>query len=121
MKKVLYFLIPCLLGSLLFTSCEKDDDSFDEKLLIGTWQSGTLFYKYNADKTGGTWDTSDDVQEDEAQPFTWNLRKDELEQLHIMEMGGVVPRIYTVTRLSSTTLRYEDTFGKQYSFNKVAK
>ncbi len=114
------FLMTTTLVAIMFVSCEKEDDFFDEALLAGKWQSGTLFERYFANGNGYTWDISDDVQEDEAQNFTWTLVKTELTQIHIMEMGGnLVPRFYTVTELSPTRLRYRDDFGKSYSFTRV--
>jgi len=77
-----------------------------------------VHYKYNSDHSGGTWDTADNVTEAEAQPFTWTLDKAELTQIHIMAIGGNVPKYYTVTELTSTTLKYHDTFLKSYSFSK---
>ncbi len=118
MKKALKYFIPSVLV-LLFLSCEKEEDSFDETLLIGKWESGTLYYRYDADYTGATWDESDDVSEDEAQEFEWELVKSELAHYHIMEIGGTVPKIYTVIRLTSTKLEYQDDFGKKFSFTKV--
>jgi hypothetical protein len=120
-KKTLYYLTACLVISFLAVSCEPEEQSFDESLLIGKWQSGTLFYKYLADGTGGTWDTSDDVTEAEAQAFTWTLVKSELTHIHILETGGSVPKIYTVTELTSTSLKYHDEFGANFSFTKVSK
>lgn len=120
MKRKLFFLVPFLLIALVFVACEEEEVFFDESLLVGTWQSGTMYYKYLADGTGGTWDTGDDVQEDEAQAFTWTLIGAELKQIHIMEMGATVPKVYTVTQLTATTLSYEDDFGKQFSFTKVS-
>ena len=117
MKKLLLF-ITFFSVSLMFYSCEKEK-TFDEKLLIGKWRSGTEFYKYFKDHTGGTWDTSDDVQEDEALPFEWTLNKSELQHIHIMEMGGKVPKYYSVTSLTATSLKYKDSFGKSFSFVKV--
>ena len=117
MKRILYFLAVALLSFALFHSCGKEEE-FDEALLYGKWKSGTLYYKYLSNHTGSTWDTADDVMEDEAQPFTWQLVKSELEQIHIMEMGGKVPKYYTVTELTETSLKYKDDY-KSYSFTKV--
>jgi hypothetical protein len=100
-------------------SCETEEPSFDEALLIGKWQSGTLFYKYHGDGTGATWDTADDVTEEEAQEFTWTLVKTELTHIHILEIGGSVPKVYTVTELTSSSLKYHDDFGVEFSFTKV--
>lgn len=108
----------CVSFSFLFNSCEEEEKFFDESLLIGKWVSGTVFYKYASNYTGTTWDTSDDVTEAEAQKFTWTLVQSELTHIHIMEMGGNVPKVYTVTELTATSLKYKDNFGKTYSFVK---
>jgi len=125
MKKSLVF-IAVLLVSSFFHSCEKEQ-TFNENFLIGKWRSGTEYYKYLPNssaqregyKKGGSWDESDDVYEDEAQPFDWRLQKSELRHIHIMEMGGVVPKSYTVTELTTATLRYIDDFGNSFFFIKV--
>jgi hypothetical protein len=120
MKKILTILVSCILISTLFTSCEEEEPYYDDALLIGKWKSGTLFYKYLNNGTGTTWDTGDDVTEAEGQEFTWALEKSELTHIHIIEMGGTVPKVYTVTELTSSTLKYKDDFGKTYSFIKVS-
>jgi len=108
----------CLL--FLMNSCNLfgKDDKFDKTLLSGTWASGTLHEHYNETGTGYTWDTADDVTEEEAQPFTWTLEGSTLTQIHQMEMGGKVPKTYTVTKLNATTLAYHDDYGKSYTFTK---
>lgn len=105
---------------LLFTSCDpmKPKPKFDETLLAGYWVEGTLHEYYNANGTGYTWDTADDVTEDEAQPFTWMLSNTTLTQNHKMEMGGIVPKIYTVTKLNATTFCYQDDYGTSHVFTK---
>jgi hypothetical protein len=120
-KKTLPYLTAFLIISFLAVSCEPTEESFDESLLIGKWQSGTLFYKYLANGTGGTWDTAEDVTEAEAQAFTWTLVKSELTHIYILEMGGSVPKVYTVTELTSTSLKYHDEFGGNFSFTKISK
>ena len=40
-----------------------NDQTYDTDLFIGLWQSGSVFYRYNEDFTGGTWDTADDVMD----------------------------------------------------------
>jgi len=37
----------------------------------------------------------------------------------VMIGGALVTRIFTVTVLNSTTLRYRDDFGRTFSFTKV--
>jgi hypothetical protein len=118
MKKLLVCLMVCFSFSILFNSCEEEESVFQESLLIGKWVSGTVYYTYSANYSGKTWDTKDDVTEAEAQKFTWTLVKSELTHIHIMEVGGSVPKVYTVTELTSTSLKYKDDFGKTYSFTK---
>ena len=119
MKKLLFF-IALLSVSVLFHSCE-NEKSFDETLLWGKWRTvtGNLYYRYLPNHTGATWDEDDDVHEDEAQGFEWKLVKSELRQIHIMEMGGAVPKTYTVTELTATSLKYRDKFNKSFSFVKA--
>lgn len=120
MKKNLFYLSVFVIVGLLFASCSEDVE-FDEGLLIGKWQEvgKNMFYVYKASGDGYTWDADDDVSEAEADPFTWKLVKSELQQIHIMEMGGSVPKYYTVTQLTSTSLKYKDSAGKVFSFTKV--
>jgi len=121
MKKTLRFLTMLAVITLFAVSCTKEEVTYDQTFLTGKWQSGTLFYKYFADGTGATWDTADDVTEAEAQAFTWTLVKDLMTHIHILEMGGKVPKVYTVTELTETSLKYHDDFGVSFSFTKVSK
>lgn len=116
MKKLVVCFV--VLFSFIFSSCQKEEETFTESFLIGKWVSGTLHYKYLSNKTGVTWDTKDDVTEAEAQPFTWILDKSELTHIHIIQTGGSVPKVYTVIELTATTLKYKDSFGVSYSFTK---
>ncbi|MCT4639222.1 MAG: lipocalin family protein [Bacteroidales bacterium] len=120
MRKISSTILLVASIALIAVSCKKDDPevSFDESLIIGKWKSGTLFERYDIGKTGATWDTADDVDESEAQTFTWTLEKDQLEQIHIIQNGGKVPKTYTVTALTATTLSYKDNFGKTKTFSK---
>lgn len=119
-KKSLSYLASFIVICFLAVSCEPETTSFDSSLLTGKWQSGTLFYKYLSDGNGSTWDTADDVTEAEAQKFTWTLVDAELTHIHILEIGGSgVPKVYTVTELTSTSLKYEDDFGVKWAFTKV--
>ena len=119
-KNSLHFgLFLCCLA-LLMAGCDlfNHEEKYDKTLLTGTWASGTLHEHYNTAGTGYTWDTADDVTEEEAQPFTWTLDGSTLTQIHQMEMGGNVPKTYTVTKLNATTLSYHDDYGQYYTFTK---
>jgi len=121
MKRASYFLISFLLISALFHSCKKEE--FDETLLYGRWKpvSGTsLHFRYDRNGEGVTWNPDVDQLESEGQKFEWELVKSELTQIHLMEtVGGVViPKVYTVTELTATSLKYKDSFSS-YSFTKM--
>ena len=124
MKNFKLLLISILTVSaiiLSMSSCSPNTDvEFDQTLLIGKWQeTNTLnFEVYGKDGSGYTWDEADDVTEAEAQPFTWGLNGNILTQVHTMEMGGNVPKVYTVTKLTATELIYEDNYGNKHTFWK---
>lgn len=106
---------------LSMSSCSPDTDvEFDQTLLTGKWQENNslVFEVYGKDGSGYTWDEADDVTEAEAQPFTWGLNGNVLTQVHTMEMGGNVPKVYTVTKLTATELIYEDNYGNKHTFWK---
>lgn len=125
MKNLKLFIISIIAVTAIIvsmSSCSPDTDvELDQTLLIGKWQeTNTLnFEVYGKDGSGYTWDEADDVTEAEAQPFTWGLNGNVLTQVHTMEMGGNVPKRYTVTKLTATELIYEDNYGKVHSFDKI--
>lgn len=96
-----------------------EDAAYDTDLLIGLWQSGTVYYRYNEDGTGSTWDTADDVTEEEAGRFTWEINKKRMIHKHQLEIGGTVPKAYTIKRLDLLNLEYTDDYGKIESFVKI--
>ena len=120
MKTKLLYIPIFVLITLVFNACLPEDISYDEMLLIGKWQSGTVFYRYNSDYSGVTWDTSEDVHEEEGSVFTWSLEKSELTHNIVVLVGGTsVTKIYTVTKLTETALEYKDDYGTSHSFVKV--
>lgn len=119
MKTRRYFIF--LLGMVMafcLASCGPNNDGgdFDPSTLVGHWQEGTVHEKYFDNGTGYTWDTDDDVSEEEAQPFEWTLEGDQLIQEHIMSSGTIVPRMLTITQLNEFQLVYRDTGGVTHTF-----
>ena len=121
MRKLKYVLYGCfLLLCLAFVSCGEKEKEFDSSLLPGKWNQGAYYEVYKSNGTGYTWDEADDVTEDEAKKMKWTLDKDELTQIHIMEIGGAeIPKVYTVTELTSTTFKYKNNYGDSYSFTRI--
>jgi hypothetical protein len=115
--KILVFVAA---ATLLLSACGKKEH-FDIGLIVGKWVAGTEYWRYDGDGNGATWDVGDDVNEDEAQPFTWEFDDEEnlLTQIHQMEMGGVIPKSYTLKKLDENTLAYADRFDSTYTFKRV--
>lgn len=120
MKKIKFLSAVALCAAMCFTSCTKEA-SFDEALLVGTWQSGYEMETYAENHTGTAWvsDPDEDVQESEAQPFDWSLENAILTQFHKGEMGSVSPREFKIISLSPTTMVREDNYGKTETFTKA--
>ncbi len=117
------FLLLSIIGvlSLTVTSCTNENPVFDGTLIVGKWVSGTEYYHYYSNGTGVTWDTSDDVSEEEGQPYTWDFDSEtnNLVLVHQMEMGGQIPKTYTVTNLTESLFEYKDRYGQVFSFSRV--
>lgn len=97
-----------------------EDEAFDTDMIIGLWQSGTVFYRFNADGSGVTWDTSDDVMESEGGKFTWEVRNKRFTHYHMMEISSaVIPKTYTIRKLDLMNLEYEDDYHNKTTFIKV--
>lgn len=124
MKK-LVFLTACLASFVIisFSSCELPA-SFNEDFLIGKWErpssnNGLECYRYDANYNGVTWDTGEDVSEAEGQPFTWSVENSTMTHIHIMEIGGKIPKTYTLLTLNDSILSYRDEYGSSFTFIKT--
>lgn len=127
-RKPFYIALLCLCLVPLLCSCLPDeeipDGDFDVNDLYGKWnQTGTrIYYVYHSDGTGYTWDEADDVLEDEAQEFTWEVDGSEMIHIHYTETGTArVPKHYIITSLTGSELCYHDAnvTSKSYVFYKV--
>ncbi len=128
MKRLFPILATICLFAGIFTSCSPALE-FDEIDLFGKWktesevapESDFQYCVFLSDKDdtgeyylGKMWDEGDDVKESDLTYlgngwFKWKLTGDELMEIHLMENGGAeVPKYYTITVLSETTLTYED-------------
>lgn len=96
---------------------EKAEHDID--LLIGKWQQGSLFYRFDIGGSGATWDLSDDVSESEGSLFNWDLNKSQFIHYHKMHNGALVPKSYKLIELNLNRLVYRDDYGKEFVFIKV--
>ena len=132
MKKLLHFFL-CLAIVLCLGACGEIIPEIDNdvSMLYGKWQEGSVFERYyessiervlaNGDTVwvnGTTWDESEDVNEDEAQLFNWTLTGTTLKHEHVGTFV-MLPKVYTVTSLTSSELIYQDDFGVNHHFSKV--
>lgn len=132
MKKLLHIFLG-LVVVLSFGSCHKNppEVNFNTSFLYGKWQEGSVYEHYYASNimrilpsgdtvwvNGTTWDESDDVNEEEAQLFNWTLTNATLKHEHVGTFT-MVPKLYTITMLTSRTLIYKDDYGVIHHFSKV--
>lgn len=125
MKKSISKLCLFIFVALLFTACHKDKETttIDASLLPGCWQkyNSTEFWRYDSDGSGETWVEDDDVHEGEGTNFTWTVvNNSQLRVTLVGEMGQEVPRDYTITLLSSTSLYLlENFYDTVYTFSRA--
>jgi len=131
MKRLLYTIVASVVA-LAMTSCGITDDDleFDKTLLEGYWVTNSQtngtpdaeYWYYSPNGSGYTWDTSEDIYEDEAQPFTWSLTGATLTQIHIGTMGQEVPKRYTLKILSEMRMVYlDEKSGESRTFIKTTQ
>lgn len=102
---------------MVMLSCKKE---FDENLMLGKWREGTDYYRYDTGHAGATWNTGDDVSEEEATTFTWEISGERLLHYHRFSVGSaIVPKAYTLTKLTQTELQYHDDGGTEHNYTKV--
>ena len=91
------------------------------EIVVGLWQKDDhVFYRFNSDGTGHTWDVEDDVTEEEASKFNWETYEEAIMLTHKLRLRGVVPRYYELDCLNAFDLRFHDAYST-YSFERVEK
>lgn len=95
------------------------DSPANKEMIIGLWQSdGHVFYRFDADGTGHTWDIDDDLTEEEASEFNWEAYEEAFMMTHKLRLRGIVPRYYELDRLNAFDLRFHDTY-QSYALERV--
>ena len=91
----------------------------NKEKIIGLWHiDDHVYYRFNADGTGHTWDVSDDLTEDEASEFSWEAYEEALMITHKMRLRGVVPRYYELDRINTFRLSFHDAY-KAYQLDRI--
>jgi hypothetical protein len=91
----------------------------NKEMLVGPWQKdGHVFYRFEPDGKGHTWDVDDDITEDEASPFSWEAYEEAIMMTYKLRIRGIVPRYYELDQLSPFDLRFHDTYSN-YALERV--
>lgn len=91
----------------------------NKEMLVGFWQKdGHVFYRFEPDGKGHTWDVDDDITEDEASPFSWEAYEEAIMMTYKLRIRGIVPRYYELDQLSPFDLRFHDTYSN-YALEQV--
>lgn len=96
-----------------------EDIIYDSDLLIGRWQSGTLFYIFDFGGIGTTWDVGEDILEAEASHLKWELKSSQFIHYYEMDNGGVIPKLYKIKYLDLNKLIFIDEYANEFVFVKV--
>ena len=137
MKRIL-FVLTIALSTLLMAGCgflSGDTTNYTASDLAGTWAEESnpqcyWVYTLSQDDTGEyywgkTWDEAEDVSESDLEFhgngwFKWSIAGNKLQQLHVMDISAaLVPKSYTVSSCTSTTLILKDTYGTASTYKKV--
>ena len=131
MKAFRIFCI-ALLG-IAVCSCTPNAPSFNLSDLQGLWQENNTehFVRFTTEQSdeagylyGREWDEAEDIYEEDLLPhgngwFKYLFETNgNLTEIHLMDNGGAeIPKVYTVSKLTSTTLEYYEKDHKSISFS----
>lgn len=115
------------LMSVLMSGCfgfnNETHITVDEEQLYGKWQEGStqVFWRYNADNSGVTWDEGEDISEEESNlTYQWTVRGDVLTHVFSGAQGNqAVPKVYTITSIDENQMEWKDDYGMTKSLTKV--
>ena len=102
-------------GKVLYQKSRRQQQNKSEEyqtMLPGLWQKDThVYYRFNDDGTGYTWDTDDDLTENEASPFHWKISNGSLMLTHQLRMTGFIPRMYHIDAINDGSLQFHDPYS----------
>ena len=89
--------------------------SANKEFLVGLWESdGHVYYRFNPDGTGHTWDVADDLTEEEASNFNWEAYEEAIMLTHKLRLRGIVPRYYELDHINAFDLRFHDSYSSYF-------
>lgn len=126
-KSILILLVAAFFVTLFTVSCskKKDESKSYSELIVGRWKTSAAepYYEvYNSNGTGKMWDTADDVQEEDADTFSWSIdSNNKLTQIvHFQGGQGDIPQYCNIITLNETTLKYNnDALKREVTLTRV--
>lgn len=126
-KGIILLLIVAFFVTLGMVSCKKESPSSKtySELVVGRWKTsdGGHYEVYESNGTGHMWDPADDVQEDEADQFSWSIDEDSKKMtqiIHSQELGFDVTQYCNIITLSESTFKYNNEgWREEYTLTKV--
>ncbi|MBQ9417801.1 MAG: lipocalin family protein [Bacteroidales bacterium] len=112
---------------LLVVGCRKDEEestlTVTDSEVAGLWvKSGSQeYWRYRTDHSGVTWDEADDISEQESNlTYTWSISGAVLTHVFSGAQGNqAVPKVYTITAISGSSMQWKDDYGMAYTLKKV--
>ena len=144
MKKFYYLAIVALVAIVL-NSCGllggggNNDPQYKQSDLYGLWEENKTqhYVRFTEEKSdeegflyGREWDEAEDVMEEDLLPYGNGWFKYELKtsgtltEIHLMDNGGAeIPKVYVVSKLTSSELSYyeKDRTSNKFNFTKVVE
>lgn len=129
-KHISILLIVAVALTIVTFSCKKKSEPATPKktyaeLIVGRWKTSAeqpYFEVYYANGTGKMWDTADDVQEDEADTFTWTIDSDNklMQNITFQSGAGTIVQYCNIITLNETTFKYNnDGWRAEYTLTRV--
>lgn len=117
-KHILPLMVSAL--ALMLSACT---GGVDESQLYGLWvkSNSQEYWRYRTDGGGVTWDASEDITEEESNlTYQWTLNGDRLTHVFSGAQGNqAVPKVYTITAISTSAMMWKDDYGMEYSLTKL--
>lgn len=113
MKK-LSLIIIMLIACFAMTSCNNEDSKSNQELIVGRWKSvsANYFEVYNANGTGKMWNEDDDVYEDEADTFTWQIENNDntkfTQVINFHSGAAELPQMCNIEVLTESSFSYNN-------------
>lgn len=122
MKRIGLFTLLALAVGLMAGCVKETTVTVNPAMVVGKWYDEAqpkVFWRFDSDSTGATWDESEDVREEEGTKFNWSTQGDQLRIDLYGEMGQHVYYDWTVTRQTADSLKFKDIYDNPCVFVRI--